>query len=58
MNFGGTSGVAFNSRGHIFIIHRGAMPVMAFDPEGHFIRHFGNGKFVRPHRLRIEVSNA
>jgi hypothetical protein len=26
MNFGGTSGVAFNSQGNIFVIHRGPMP--------------------------------
>ena len=47
MNFGGTSGVAFNSKGHIFVIHRGPKPVMEFDADGNFIRGFGDGH-VRP----------
>ena len=25
-NFGATSGIAFNSKGNIFVIHRGPMP--------------------------------
>ena len=52
-NFGGTSGVAFNSKGNIFVIHRGPMPLMEFDPDGHFIRGFGDGLFERPHGLRL-----
>ena len=54
MNFGGTSGIAFNSKGHIFVLHRGAMPLMEFDADGHFIRGFGDGLFDRPHGLRID----
>jgi len=34
MSFRGTSGVAFNSKGNIFVIHRGLMPLMEFDPDG------------------------
>jgi DNA-binding beta-propeller fold protein YncE len=56
-NFGGTSGVAFNSKGNIFIIHRGPMPLMEFDPDGHFIRGFGDGLFERPHGLRIDAGD-
>jgi len=54
-NFGGTSGVAFNSKGNIFVIHRGPMPLMEFDPDGNFIRGFGDGLFDRPHGLRIDA---
>lgn len=54
MNFGGTSGVAFNSKGNIFVIHRGPQPVMEFDADGHYIRGFGDGLFERPHGLRID----
>src|SRR3569623_2034410 len=54
-NFGGTSGVACNSKGNIFVIHRGPMPLMEFDPDGHFIRGFGDGLFERPHGLRIDA---
>ena len=56
-NFGGTSGVAFNSKGHIFVIHRGPMPVMEFDADGQFIRGFGDGLFERPHGLRIDAGD-
>ena len=54
MNFGGTSGVAFNSKAHIFVIHRGPMPLMEFNADGNFIRGFGDGMFTRPHGLRID----
>jgi sugar lactone lactonase YvrE len=57
MNFGGTSGVAFNSKGNIFVIHRGPMPLMEFDPDGNFIRGFGDGMFDRPHGLRIDAQD-
>src|ERR1700754_5340159 len=57
MNFRGTSGVAFNSRGNIFVIHRGPMPVMEFDADGNFIRGFGDGMFDRPHGLRIDAQD-
>jgi len=57
MNFRGTSGVAFNSRGNIFVIHRGRMSVMEFDPDGNFIRGFGDGLFERAHGLRIDAED-
>jgi streptogramin lyase len=57
MNFGGTSGVAFDSKGHIYVIHRGPMPLMEFDADGTFIRGFGDGLFERPHGLRIDAQD-
>ena len=57
VNFGGTSGVAFNSKGNIFVIHRGPMPLMEFDADGNFIRGFGDGLFDRPHGLRIDAQD-
>ena len=54
MNFGGTSGIAINSRGNLFVLHRGPKPLMEFDPEGNFIRGWGDGLFDRPHGLRID----
>jgi streptogramin lyase len=57
MNFRGTSGIAFNSKGHIFVIHRGPMSVMEFDPDGTFIRGFGDGLFERAHGLRIDAED-
>ena len=55
VNFGGTSAVAFNSLGHIYVLHRGRMPLMEFDADGHFIRGFGEAMFDRPHGLRIDA---
>jgi sugar lactone lactonase YvrE len=53
-NFGGVSGIAINSRGHIFVFHRGPGPLMQFDADGRFIQAFGDGLFTRPHGLRID----
>lgn len=57
VNLHGTSGIAFNSKGNIFIIHRGPMPLMEFDPDGNFIRGFGDGMFERSHGLRIDAED-
>ena len=57
MNFGGTSGIAFNSKGNIFVIHRGPMPIMEFDADGNFLRGFGDRMFERPHGLRIDAAD-
>ena len=57
MNFGGTSGVAINSKGNIFVLRRGPLPLMEFDAAGNFIRGFGEGLFDRPHGLRIDAQD-
>jgi DNA-binding beta-propeller fold protein YncE len=57
MTFGSTSGVAIDSRGHIFVLHRAPMPLLEFDPEGQFVRALGEGLFERPHGLRIDAQD-
>ena len=57
MNFGGVSGVAINSKGHIFLLHRGPGPLAEFDPDGNFVRAIGDGLFERPHGLRIDAQD-
>jgi DNA-binding beta-propeller fold protein YncE len=57
MTMGSTSGVALNSKGHIFVLHRGPGPLMEFDPSGKFIRAMGDGYFDRPHGLRIDAQD-
>ena len=57
MTFGGTSGVAINSKGHIFVLHRGPNPLMEFDADGKFLRALGDGLFDRPHGLRIDAQD-
>lgn len=57
LNFGSASGVAINSRGHIFVFHRGPQPLMQFDADGNFLQAFGDGLFSRPHGLRIDAED-
>lgn len=56
-NFGEAAGVALNSKGHIFVFHRGLQPLMEFDTNGKFIRTRGEGLFTTPHGLRIDVED-
>lgn len=42
-NFGAVSGVAINSKDHIFVLSRGPQPVMEFDADGNYMRAFGEG---------------
>lgn len=44
-NFGQVSGVATSANGYIVVLHRGAMPLMLFDPGGRFVRAWGGGLF-------------
>jgi sugar lactone lactonase YvrE len=55
MNFGPCSGVAVNSRGHIFVFHRAAQSLLEFDPAGKFVRSLVDGLFTRPHGLRVDA---
>ena len=51
---GEVSGIALNSKGHIFVFQR-AKPMLAeFDPNGKFLREIGSGLFTLPHGLRID----
>jgi sugar lactone lactonase YvrE/mono/diheme cytochrome c family protein len=61
---GSTSGVAVDSRGHIWVAERcGANnctgspldPVMEFDAQGNFVKAFGRGMFNFPHGLFIDA---
>ena len=55
--FGETSGIALNSRGHIFVFHRGSPALVEFDADGHFIRAVGEGLFTTSHGLRIDADD-
>jgi len=57
MNFGSVSGVAVNSKGNVFVLHRGASPLIEFDADGNFVRAWGDGLFERPHGLRIDAED-
>ena len=51
---GASSSVAFDSKGHLFVLSRGAAAITEFDENGKFIRAFGEGLFTRSHGLRID----
>lgn len=62
-NMGSTSGVAVDTKGHIWVAERcGANkcqdspldPIMEFDESGRFVKAFGAGMFVFPHGLYID----
>lgn len=44
-NFIQVSGVAVSSKGTVLVLHRGAHPVLEFDPSGKFLRSWGDGFF-------------
>jgi DNA-binding beta-propeller fold protein YncE len=51
---GAAAGVAFDSKGHLFVLTRGNPSLYEFDNNGKFIRSFGEGLFTRSHGLRID----
>src|SRR5690349_10783070 len=54
VNMGASSDVAFDSKGHLFVLSRGTQALTEFDENGKFIRAFGEGLFTRSHGLRID----
>jgi DNA-binding beta-propeller fold protein YncE len=48
------AGVALNSKGHIYVFHRGKHPLMEFDPSGKFIRSLADDLFVSAHMVRVD----
>ena len=56
INMGAAAAVAFDSKGHLFVLSRGAQPLTEFDADGKFIRSFGEGLFTRSHGLRIDAA--
>ena len=51
---GAAASVAFDSKGHLFVLTRGNPSLFEFDNNGKFIRSFGEGLFTRSHGLRID----
>lgn len=48
------AGVAINSKGHIYVFHRGQHPLMEFDASGAFVRWLDDDLFVTAHMVRID----
>src|SRR5262245_8106782 len=51
---GAAAAVAFDSKGHLFVLTRGNPSLYEFDNNGKFIRSFGEGLFTRSHGLRFD----
>jgi DNA-binding beta-propeller fold protein YncE len=51
---GAPAAVAFDSKGHLWVLNRGPQPLFEFDAKGTFIRAFGDGLFTRTHGLRFD----
>jgi sugar lactone lactonase YvrE len=54
MVLGAPASVAFDKGGHLWILYRGAHPLVEFDSDGKFLRTFGEGLFVLPHGLKFD----
>jgi DNA-binding beta-propeller fold protein YncE len=53
-SIGAAASVAFDAKGHLWVLNRGAQPLAEFDANGTFIRAFGEGLFNRTHGLRFD----
>ena len=53
IKLGASSGVAFDAQGHLWVLNRGEHPLMEFDGSGKYLRSMGEGRYNRPHGLRI-----
>src|SRR5215470_6545494 len=51
------AGVAVNSKGHIYIFHRGKHPLMEFDANGKFLRSIADDLFVTAHTVRVDAED-
>jgi len=51
---GQATAVATDSRGHVFVFHRGEKPIVVFDSDGKLLRSFGDGLFKSAHGLRVD----
>ena len=54
MTLGACSAVAVNSKGEIFLFHRGKQPIVVLDANGEYLRSFGEGEIITAHGLRID----
>jgi streptogramin lyase len=54
VTIGASADVAFDAKGHLWVLNRGMQPLAEFDANGKFIRAFGEGMFTRTHGLRID----
>ncbi len=53
-SLGRCSAVAVNSHGEIYLLHRGANPLICLDATGKFLRSWDSEYLETPHGLRVD----
>jgi hypothetical protein len=48
--------IAVDAQDHVYVFGRGEHPVVVFEPDGRFVRAWGEGLFSRPHGLTLGPS--
>lgn len=51
---GACSAVAVNSKGEVYVFHRGPRPILCFDSHGKFLRAWGDDLVKMAHGLRVD----
>lgn len=51
------SGVECDSKGRIYVLHRGEPPLLQFDRKGRYIKGWGEGTFKVAHGLRVDADD-
>jgi DNA-binding beta-propeller fold protein YncE len=51
------AGIGVNSKGHVYVFHRGKHPLMEFDSSGKFIGSIADDLFVNAHMVRIDADD-
>ena len=54
VTMGAAAAVAFDAKGHLYVLARGAQAFFEFNETGAFVRAFGDKMFTRAHGLRID----
>lgn len=54
LTLGHCSAVDFDSKGQMFLFHRGKQPILCFDRRGKFIRSWGDDLIGKAHGLRVD----
>lgn len=57
ITLGACSGVAVNSKGDVYLFHRGKKPIICLDSKGEFIRAWGDDTIGSAHALRIDADD-
>jgi len=57
ISLGACSGVSVNSKGEIFLFHRGKQPIVCVDATGKFLRSWGDDVIHTAHGLRIDADD-